>query len=266
MCTADITQTAGFGSYDNQFVGEQTNNYYNGMTPQQALDLTMNLFWKNFPKLQAVAEDIARQRVEQFCQETIKKLERDRRADYSALADPGAQYILVDAQKSYVRYGTEEMLNILTELVYSRVKNNDDFILKVTIDKAISVASMLTSTCLDYLSLLFMCTMVKDPLIKTLQDLVDHMNFLCSTFPVSIYDVPVSYLNILGCMQLNLPNPVDNFAKTYGFKKDLVEAICPQQIKSLESDYGLSYVGIILAIINAEQKMSIKFDPHIWIY
>lgn len=267
MCAeTEIAQTAGFGSHDNQFVGNQTNNYYSGMTPEQALSLTMDLFWKNFPKLQEVAENVARKRVEEFCTETVQKLQRDGTTNYPALADPGVQYVLVDTQKNYARYGTQEMLNTLTELVYNRVKNNDDFILKVTIDKAISVASMLTPTQLDYLSLLFLCTEVKHEKINTLQDLIDHMVIICDAFPVSMENVSVSYLNILGCVQISLPDPVKIFADCYGFEESIVDAICPQRIKDLATDYGLSYVGIILAIVNIEQKTDFRFDPHVWIH
>lgn len=267
MCAGtEIAQTAGFGSHDNQFVGSQTNNYYAGMTPEQALSLTMDLFWKNFPKLQEAAENVARKRIEEFCAETIQKLQRDGTANYPALADPGVQYMLVDTQKNYARYGTQEMLNTLTELIYSRVKNNDDFVLKVTLDKAISVASMVTPTQLDYLSLLFLCTKVKHSHIKTVQDLINHLDVICKAFPVTVDQVSISYLNILGCMQLSLPDPVKNFASTYSFDKNVVDSVCPQQIKDLATDFGLSYVGIILAIINAEQKTRFRFDPHIWIH
>lgn len=266
MCVeTSIDQSAGFGSHDNQFVGSQTNNYYTGMSPEQAVDFAMDLFWKNFPKLQATAEEVARKRVEEFCKDTVKKLQRDGTNNYATLADPGVQYALVDAQKSYARYGEKEMLDMLTEIVYTRVKHNDDFILKVTIDKALSIVNMITAKQLDLLSLMFICTRVKFGNITTLKDLCEHFNYLEEKFGhVDVMSIP--YLNMLGCMQITLPDPVEAYVNAYGFDRQDIEDICPDFITDLNNDYGLSFVGIVLGIINAELKTDFRFNTKTWIH
>lgn len=239
---------------------------HNGMEPQEACQLALDLFMDNFPKLQQIAADTARERADEFCKTTIEKLQYANVKDYSAFTDPDVQYVLYDAQKSYARFGTQEMLGTLTDLVANRVTNNDEFVLKVTIDKAISVASMLTPTQLDFLSLMFLCTKVKFEYIKNLDDLQKHLARLNQTFEISYDQKMADYLNMLGCLQLSLPNPVENFATAYGFQKSEVEAICPQRIKGLHGDYGLSSVGVMLAITNAERKTPYSFDPRIWIH
>lgn len=39
-----------------------------------------------------------------------------------------------------------------------------------------------------------------------------------------------------------------------------------QGIKQFSTDYGISEVGIILGIINAEHKSCYRFNPHTWIH
>ena len=170
-----IDQRATMGSNVTQIAVQN-----NGMQPQEACQLAINLFMENFPKLQQIAADTARERVEEFCKTTIEKLQHANVQDYSAFSDPDVQYVLFDAQKHYARFGTKEMLGTLTDLVANRVANNDDFVLKVTIDKAVSVASMLTPQQLDFLSLLFLCTKVKYTHIQTLEQLETHLKELCS--------------------------------------------------------------------------------------
>ena len=237
-----------------------------GMQPQEACQLALNLFMDNFPKLQQIAEETAQKRVEEFCRTVINKLQHANVKDYSPFTDPDVQYSLLDAQKNYARFGTNEMLDTLTNLVAHRVTSADDFILKVTIDKAISVASMLTPAQLDFLTLLFLCTRVKHTYIHTLEDLEAYLLRMCKVFPTTKNYSTIIYLAMHGCVQIALPRPVETLAKTYGFSKEDVERICPQQVKDLRSDYGVSPVGIILAITNAEQKTSFVFDPHIWIH
>lgn len=220
----------------------------------------------NFPKLQQIAADTARERAEELCRTIIEKLQHANVKDYSAFTDPDVQYVLYDAQKDYARFGTEQMLSTLTDLVASRVTNNDDFVLKVTIDKAISIASMLTPKQLDFLSLLFVCTNVRFHHVQTLEDLNSFLNCMCDIFPVSPDVASINYLAMQGCLQISLPQPVKVLARTYGFSEADVNNICPQRVKDLRTDYGISNIGIMLAITNTEQKTSYTFDPHIWIH
>lgn len=256
-----IDQRATMGSNVTQIAVQN-----NGMQPQEACQLALNLFMDNFPKLQQIAADIARERVDEFCRTTIEKLQHASVKDYSAFTDPDVQYVLYDAQKNYARFGTQQMLETLTDLVANRVTNNDDFVLKITIDKAISIASMLTPKQLDYLSLLFLCTRVKIHHVQTLEDLNSFLNRMCDIFSVSPYDASITYLAMLGCLQISLPQPVKSLARTYGFSETDVKNICPQLVKDLQTDYGISDIGIMLAITNIEQKTSYTFDPHSWIH
>ena len=89
---------------------------------------------------------------------------------------------------------------------------------------------------------------------------------MCDIFPVSPYDASITYLAMLGCLQISLPQPVKSLARIYGFSETDVKNICPQLVKDLQTDYGISDIGIMLAITNIEQKTSYTFDPHSWIH
>lgn len=237
----------------------------NGISPQDACQLALNLFMQNFPKLQELAAETARQRSEEFCRETIRKLQSEGKNDFTAFSDPDVQYVLLNAQTDYARFGTTELLESLTTLISKRVQHDDEFILKVTIDKALSIVNLMTSEQLDLLSLMFVCENVKFGHIDSLQTLQKNLELWADTF-VSANMRSMRYLTMLGCTILTIPNPVKILAKTYGFSEDEVDKICPPSIKALASDYGLSLAGVVLAIVNAEIKLKHHFDMRIWIH
>ena len=257
----EVNQKAAPGSNATQ-IGQQINNY--GMTPEQAFQIVMDLFNQNFPKLQALAKETAEKRANEFCQEVIQKIVNNGIQDFSSLADPDVQYILYEAQKNYARFGTSEMLSTLTELIAKRVVHDNEFILKVTIDKAVEIASLLSPEQLNYLSLLFMCTRTSTTSIKTLESLEKYLKGLVAI--VGIVDFSYSdYLNMLGCLQIGIYDAVDRLASRYNFSKQEVEKICPQQIKKLSGSYITSHIGTILAITNLEAHHGPKLDPKMWI-
>lgn len=60
----EVTQKSAPASNSTQ-IGVQ----YVGMTPEQAARQTIDLFMDNFPKLQALAKEIAEQRATELCNE-----------------------------------------------------------------------------------------------------------------------------------------------------------------------------------------------------
>ena len=257
-----IDQRQGLGNAGTQ-VGVQ-NNYY-GLTPQQACQMAMNLFYDNFPKLQEEAKALVEKRVTALMNEIAVQLCKKNITDMSPLADPDVQYTVYEAQKNYARFATNESLSTLSSLVAERIKQNDSGIcLKVAIDKAISIVGMLSPAQMDHLSILFIATKVKFSNIKTVADLQARFEYLSEVFS-SARDSNWAHLNMLGCLQLDLPNVSKISAKAYGFAISEIEAICPQIIKDLNGDSSASPVGIIIAIANAEQKTPYRFNPKIWI-
>lgn len=257
-----VKQKTALGSHTTQIA---TQNNYHGLTPKEACELAMQMFYDNFPKLQEEARKIAEERVSELMSKIGTKMGEKKLTDMTPFGDPDVQYVMFETQKNYARFGTKEMLSTISELVAERIQyNHEKICLKVAIDKAIEIVSMLTSEQLDVLSLLFLSCKVVYRNIHTLDELNAHLCKISSTFAKA--DISsFSYLNMLGCLELCLHDPVQDYARRYKLEKKDVEEICPQIIKETRGDYSTSHMGTILAIINAEIKLNEKFNPSIWI-
>lgn len=240
---------------------------YVGISPESAAKQTLDIFMENFPKLQALARDTAEQRATELCNELFEKLKEKEVIDFTPFTEPDVQYILYEAQKNYVRFGEKESMNILTELVANRIQNNQLGHFKRITDSAIVVAGELSSAQLDCLSVLFILTEVHIKSILTVEELKVLLNYVSKIFDLEHVDFrkELSYLNFKGCLQLRLPDIAKIQAETYHLDLKEVQGIIPHEMQQFTSDYGLSEVGLLLGLINAEQKSKYRFDPHIWI-
>ena len=257
-----IKQNSSMGSKTTN-IGQQ-NNFY-GLTPQEACDLSIKLFYDNFPKLQEQANEIVKEKINELMDSIAKILQIKNIKDMSPFGCPDVQYITYEAQKNYARLGTKEMLNTLSYLVVSRIQHeNENIVLKVSIDKAIEIAPILNSKQLDLLSLLFICTRVKNHSIRNIEDLKTHMDEISIKFADADFS-SMNYLNMLGCLQLYLHSADKLYAEMYNLTTEAVKSICPEIILKTSGDYSTSYIGTVLAINNAELKMNTHFDLNSWI-
>lgn len=257
-----VEQKSAFGSETTQIAAQ--NNYY-GLTPQQACQLAMELFYDNFPKLQEEAKAIVEKRVTALMDEIAVQLCKKNITDMSPLAEPDVQYTIYEAQKSYARFATNESLATLSSLVVERIKQNDSGIcLKVAIDKAISIVEMLSPAHMDCLSLLFIATKVKFSDIKTVDDFQVRFEYLAEVFS-NARDSSWQHLNMLGCLQLDLPDVCEISANRYGLAVSDIQKICPKLVQDLSGDNSVSPLGAVIAMVNAEQKTPFCFNPKIWI-
>lgn len=256
---------------NNTQIGEQTNIdnkitvINNGLSPSEASELAIKLFYDNFPKLQRIAEETVNSRVNEFCNELLNGFIKKGIVDFDVFMEPDFQYALLESQKCYARYGEKEKLEILTSLIHNRVEHSNDSVFKITVDKAISTIGMLTAKQLDHLSLLFILTRVKLNYIKNVDNLalnLDELNRIFSN--ASIDDSP--YLLMHGCLQLELPDLTSILANAYSLPKQEVERVMPKRFSEFVGDYSTSPVGTILGIINAENKTKYRFDPKIWVH
>lgn len=258
----NITQKSALGSHTTQ-IGVQNN--YNGITPEKASEIAIDLFMKNFPKLQAKAEETAKARADEFCSTAIKKLTDEHIQDFSPFSDVDVQYVLYKAQRDYARIGTDDLLEQLSSLICSRIKYDKDFIIKSAIDKAIKVAPFLQPKHYDMLVIYFVTKHVLLPSIKTIDDLEHRLCYFAEIF-CHFSKRDFDYLNIHGCLQMNMGYATNRFAKNYEFSENDIKAICPPIFHEIHADYGLSYVGIILAITYLKTRINENLDPHAWIY
>ena len=259
----EVTQRAGLGSEVTQ-IGTQI--VYEGLSPSEACKLATDLFTENFPKLQDQAMKTVNARVDELMTDVAKKLEEKKTTDMATLSEPDVQYAVYEAQKSYARFGTKEMLAILSSLVANRVEyNNGNVCLKVAIDKAIEISGLLTKKHLDYLALLFSVSQVKFSDINDIEQLKNRLLTINSFYP-NVDTSVFSYLNMLGCLQLSLIDVSEVLGKAYNLPKDQVKNICPNNILQLTGDYKTSHIGTVLAITHLEATTPLRFNPEIWVH
>lgn len=258
-----IVQKAALGS-DTIQIGNQ-NNYY-GITPEKASELAIKLFMDNFPKLQEDAKRVAKERAEELCKNIITNLEKQGKNDFSEFSDPDMQFILNKSQQEYARFGTDTLRELLCEIIINRINYNSDYYMKIILDEAVDVVKSLSVVHLNYLSLIFLCKQVKMSNINSIEALKDHCEYICSKLPVpdNIGNC-VPFLNMLGLFTISLGNASQVYSKCYGLELEKVKEILPSMMYSIPGDYMLSPIGIVIAIINAQNKTDFSLDFKIWI-
>lgn len=257
-----IIQSSVLGSGTTQ-IGAQNNYIINnsGITPEKAVEITTKLFMDNFPKLQEAAMNEARRRADEFCKELIGKMQKQDNVNYSAFTEPDVQFILNKAQQEYARFGTEQLRDLLSDIIVNRINYNDDYFMKIILDEAIGIAKYLTDAHLNYLSLIFLCKQVTFHDIKTINDLEKHFLKISSGLPVpDSIAKSVTFLNMMRLFSIGIGKPVQFYSKRYGLNVTEVEKILPSAMKTIPGDYALSPVGIVIAVINIQKKMGVKID------
>lgn len=257
-----VTQKSAVGSETTQIATQ--NNYY-GLTPAEASQMAINLFMDNFPKLQEAAMETVQERVKEIIQEIVSQIETKYAGNYSAFSKPDMQYILVEAEKGYARKGTPELCSILSSLVADRSACVENSYFEIILDKAIELAPSLRPSHLDYLSLIFLYKHVHFGDLATLDDIKVRYEEIhdCFESPKNMNMIP--YFNMLGLLTIHLGNGAEILGKIYGLPKSEVAQVLPIEHEQITSDYGLTPVGILLAIFNAHSKGRWQFDPTIWI-
>lgn len=258
-----IVQKAALGA-DAIQIGNQ-NNYY-GITPEKASEMALKLFMDNFPKLQDEAKRVAKERAEELCNSIIRNLEKQGKKDFSEFADPDMQFILNKSQQEYARFGTDTLRDLLCKLIINRINYNSDYYMKIILDEAVGIVKSLSVAHLNYLSLIFLCKHVKNQNITSIEALKNHCEYICSSFPIpNNVKECIPFLNMLRLFIISLGNASKVYSKTYGLELDKVEDILPPMMHSIPGDYRLSPIGIVIAIINAQNKINYSLDFKEWI-
>lgn len=252
-----ITQNSSIGSNTTQ-IGIQNNSY--GLTPEATSKLAIDLFMENFPKLQEEANKIVRTRVDELVKEIISEIEKKYNSNYSAFSNPDMQYILVQAEKGYARRGTKELCTLLSSLIADRSTCLENSYLEIILDNAIKLAPSLLPSHLDYISLIFLYKYTIFNNISTIEDIKEYFTEIHNLFQTTTSTEIVPYLNMLGILILDLKNIEQAVANAYSFNKQEISKVLPPEHKKITGDYGLTPVGIALAIFNIRAKSNWNID------
>lgn len=173
--TFEMKQENKLGSQSTQIALQ--NNYY-GMDYQNTKSLCQDLIRNELEKYKADAEQLAKERDEKFLSTLFEKLHRENIDDNSMCKEfrnPDMQYTFVEAQKAFIRLGTPELENILSNLLVDRAKESNRTLLQIALAEAVSVVPMLLPSQLDILALCFRLRYTRN---NTINNLTTFFNYI----------------------------------------------------------------------------------------
>lgn len=125
-----------------------------GVSYQDARKIAQDVFDANFLKLQEAASRTACERAEKLAENLFNRLRADS-VPPAPFADPDMQYALFSAQKAAARSGSDELIDVLTDLLVHRTKAQDTDLERLVLNESIETAARLTPDQFDALSLIF---------------------------------------------------------------------------------------------------------------
>lgn len=124
-----------------------------GMDYRNVKQLCMDLINQNFPKLQQEAMEQATKNVLEFAEQLKIEIEKIKgRISSAKLAEPDVQAALNDAVQGAAMKGQKSDLNLLANLVASRLDTENSDLLDITLEQAIKIIPKLTKQHLDFLA------------------------------------------------------------------------------------------------------------------
>ena len=225
------------------------------MSPQQASELSVKLFYDNFPKLQEDAEKLVDERITEFTDGLISSLSNAGFENYKVFSDPDMQYTLYEAQKGYARNGGMDLLSTLIATIEERCKANNNSILKITLNESVNILPRLLPQHINMITMVFLVRESVRLNIKDIDSLRDYINEVMTLGNA----IEFSDSNILHLLQLGIAREI-TFGEDLGVLlstnyKDVFSFVQPEK-------QGLTKFGIgsedIMILDNQNETVDIK--------
>jgi hypothetical protein len=160
-----------------------------GLTFDQVEKLTQLFLKENFPQLRDDAMKIAHENVDKFLKEFEKQLtQKFQEIDASKFSDPDVQSSINDAVLETAKRGDKSNLDLLTDLVFKRVRQDNNDLQSLAAGDAIKIISRLNTGQINYLSIMVLfdhmslpnCTDIRqyDTTCKILLPILSHVDNL----------------------------------------------------------------------------------------
>jgi len=212
-----------------------------GMSFKDTKELCTELIAHEISKYTDTAKKIAQEREEALTQKFLNLLEEKSVNDKKALEElknPDMQYCFREAQISYMRYGTPELEDILSNILADRLIENNRTTLQIALNEAIKTAPLLLPEHLDILSMVFIFRYTVFLNIYTVDDFVNRIRPFVKYFVSSLENINAENINSLcshieyskcGVNQISTFNLLEVFQNEYpmifmkGFTKEEIE-------------------------------------------
>ena len=259
----------------------QTNNY--GVLAGEARQIAMDVFKANFFELSQNAHEIALRRAEELTDQLIEKLKNEKQSILEEIKNPDMQYAIFEAQKSYVRLGDKELMDLLVDLLVKRTTEQNNTFFKLTLNEALTVIPKLTKKQIDILSVIYMIKYLNYNVpIQFIHYYQTAKHFLDGTIDIPENQIFYQHLQYSGCISISIGSLSFKDALVHKLpyvfsgdadKKLLEITVDHPEMIHLERKWdntklcnsSLTSVGIIIAMININKKLGYNWDLKMWI-
>lgn len=196
--------------------GAMTQNQY-GLGYSDTKALCLDIVRDELSKYRAEALIEAQKRNDELFQNLVRKLDDKQMSDAQALAEfrnPAMQFDYFEAQKAYMKTGTPELAEMLSNILVERISESSRSLLQIALGEAIQVAPKLIPSQMATLALIFHIRYAHKPQV----DHYDQFVFFLKEAILPIFKMGVSqrysefqHLYFTGCCQQQ------------SFGKDLIE-------------------------------------------
>lgn len=186
--------------------GQVTVNHY-GLGYSETKALCLDIIREEIAKYAQTAYGEAERRRDELFEMLMNALDKRQMADaqtLSAFRDPAMQFDYFEAQKAYMKVGTPELADILSQLLAERVGKSERTLLQIALGEAIQVAPKLVSTQMRTLALVyFMKHVVRYGVLNhdTLAEYLQNIILPIYKNGVSRKESEFQHLNFTGCSQ-----------------------------------------------------------------
>lgn len=196
-------------------VENQVNIISNGVTEKQLKEKIHNEIELELSRQQIIAEDKARERLQQFSEILLPKLVKSEMLD--VFSNPAIQMFFRQEQKTAICSEREIDYSILSELLVYRVNNNNNINKNASVTKAVEVIDKISDDSLLAITVIYCITF-----IPTIGDINQGINILNNIFKSILNNSELPYNNewldnaeILGIMRINTFSQMKKFEDIY---------------------------------------------------
>lgn len=164
----------------------------NGLSYTDVKEICTELISAEIDKYKNEAKEIAKQREETLTQKLLTILEEKRVQNEEAieeLKNPDMQYCFREAQIAYMRYGTTELENVLSNILADRLLERDRTTLQIALSEAIKTAPLLLPEHLDILSMVFIFRYTKFLNVNSIPSFVNRFTPFVNYFTNSLKNI-----------------------------------------------------------------------------
>ncbi len=145
-------QTAGARS--RQFQSGRDLTIYQGISVEEARQISLGVFWENFPKLTEEAKLIVQQRISDFLAHLESQSDQTGSETINSLADPAVQNTMIEAMRASAVCIDDRARDLLARIFVARSRTRDRTDTEIAAEQAIAAVSKLSLSEMDLLTLI----------------------------------------------------------------------------------------------------------------